>query len=161
MSALSPSQWRLVFKKYLDVMKPGGYLQLFEFDYSQEGLSVGKWYTRGVEWYLALAEQRGIKPLILKELPTFLEEAGFNILIKDSYCMDFNSQLEQNEPFPGAAAHSYKETSRAICSASLKGGIVTKGEWQEYNEGIETEWETSDRSKWVHKCGVIVAQVWI
>jgi hypothetical protein len=161
MSALSPSQWRLALKRFMDLLKPGGYLQLFEFDYSQESLSVGKWYQRSVEWYIILAEKKGIKPLIIEELPVFLKEIGFNILSKEYYHTDFNSAMLEEEPFPGAAAHSYKETSRAICSESLKTGIVTQDEWQEYDEGIETEWETSDRTKWVHRCGIIVAQVWV
>jgi hypothetical protein len=160
--ALDLDQWRLVLKNYFDALKPGGYLQLFEFDttlHDDNLLKRGPWWMFAFEKGAEIAEKKGIKHDFAKDLPSIVEQVGFQIVSNEEAYMDFNHVPAEPEPVPGAAALWHKFGAYAFSQKARELGSINQEEWSRFEEGIENEWETSDRSQWRMRAFVIVAQV--
>ena len=81
MLAFTPVQWRQVLQHYFDVLKPGGYIQLFEFDADHRKL--GPLYMWAAGKSKELAKKRNIDVQIAGKLSGMLAECGYQMLIKE------------------------------------------------------------------------------
>jgi SAM-dependent methyltransferase len=153
-------QWKIALRNYFDVLKPGGYLQLYELDCrSKETWNLGPWALAGYKPGLALAAQRGIKPEIVEDLPVFLQDVGFQVVSQDSYLLDWSHKASDDEPFPGVVKYWYEDTARVSCSKARELGLMTEEEFQRFEEGVKDEWESSDKTDWRFTSAVIIARV--
>jgi ubiquinone/menaquinone biosynthesis C-methylase UbiE len=99
--AWAVDQWQIALKNYFSVLKPGGYLQLWESDLSsKEKWCLGPWARLGVRHVFELAAKRGMKPDIVPDLPGFLQAAGFEVISQNFCPLDFSFKPSQPEPFP-------------------------------------------------------------
>jgi SAM-dependent methyltransferase len=158
--AWTPDNWRNVLKSYFEVLKPGGYIQLWEVDTrSRDIFNLGPWFNFGADWGLELTKRRGIKHDIIDDLPKLLEEAAFAVSSKEPYDIDFSHGLTQPEPFPGALEFWYKQLPHSLCISGREQGLIGDKEWKEFEEGLKDEFQLADKSKFAFRAWVIVAQV--
>lgn len=159
--AWTEAEWMQVLKSYLTVLKPGGYIQLWELDLtSRLHWDMGKWHHVAADWGLALAAHRGIKPIeSVLHLPSYLNQAGFEVVSDEAVDLDFTHRPTEPEPAPDPLAKWYKNTAYAICVKAHELGIMSEDKWRAFEEGIEEEWETNDRTKWALRARVLVARV--
>jgi hypothetical protein len=105
-----------------------------------------------------MTKQRGIKNDIIEDLPGLLTEAGFNVVAKNPYDIDFDYNAGQPEPFVGAQEYWYKSTPYALSSAARELGLMNELDWQKFEDGIKDEYQLVDKSKLVMRAWVLVAQ---
>jgi SAM-dependent methyltransferase len=159
-SGWTPKNWRSVFQSYFEVLKPGGYLQLWEMDTrSKETWDFGPWYHTSCSWGFELGRERGVKHEIIEDLADFLKEAGFIVAAKDPFHIDFTHQPTEPEPVPDTANWWYTNTSRALATRAYELGRVSEQEWEQYQAGIKDEFRLADKSKLFFQSWVIIAQV--
>jgi hypothetical protein len=158
--AFTQEQWEFVLESYFDILKPGGYLQLWEADTStRQGWDWGPWAHVGFKHAEQLALMRNINHGIAPELPRLLKAQGFEIISVKMHNMNFNCVSTEPEPFPDAASYWYRNTMRGVCQKAYELGLMNGEDFQKFEHGIRDEWGTSDRGGWKYIGCVIVAQV--
>ena len=135
-AAFTSEQWRKVLGDYFKLLKPGGYLQLLEFD--SQNIKYGPWGTWARRWFFELSRKRNINLNIAADLPRLLEELGFTLISRDKREPTFPT-IYRNEPMPNAFAQWYINTCSALSSKARQLYLGTQEEWAEFQQGIKKE----------------------
>lgn len=158
--AWTPTNWIQVLQSYFSVLKPGGYLQLWEIDMTEpEFYNLGHCYKVGAKYGRQLTEKRGIKPDVAKDLPTYLAQTGYEVVSNEAFDFDFSHVPKEPEPIPGTLGTWYRDTSYAICRKPYELGMMSQEEWDAFEEGIKDEWEKSDKKDWKFRARLFLAKV--
>jgi SAM-dependent methyltransferase len=160
LNAFTPEDWRRVLKNYYNVLKPGGYLQMWETDLRRnETWNYGHWFHEASAWGFEMSRERGVKLGIIEDIPEFLEDAGFALVIKEPHWVDFTYQPTEPEPYPDTANLYYTSTARAMAARPYELGRVSKEDWEKFDAGIKDEFRLADKLKLGLQAWVFVAQV--
>lgn len=149
-AALTAPQWSSLLRNYLDILKPGGWIQICELDPSRNRHIMGPYWSKAVDWAFQLAKSRQIDFEIVQELPRLLKEAGFEVMIAEE--KDFSS--DNGDMLK--ASQWYIDTGLAI-SARACGTIIKEDEWTEFKQGLLEESHHWKIHNW--KGCLVVAQV--
>ena len=146
LSVFTMGQWRQVLQDLFKVLKPGGYLQLLEFDIAN--VEFRRWAEYALMWTRKFAEQRGINIDIVQDLPTLLTETGFVVVQRESR----NPRYAQNhtkEPVPHAGARWYVDTmGGSVVRKGHELGLIGDDDFNNHQAGIREEAQTySDNDK--------------
>ena len=154
-AAYTTEQWRQVLREYYDLLKPGGYIQLLEFDFAH--MDSGPWQIWGKDWCTKLAGRRNINLFIAQELVTLLGETGFTVVRRDERHPRFtDTSVEQ--PYPNAISDWYFNTVTAGCVKGHELGMISGEEWHSFQTGLKEE-SKNLKSEYEFKAVMIVARV--
>jgi SAM-dependent methyltransferase len=155
--AFTNAQWEALLRNHLDILKPGGYLQLFEFDV--ENLDIGPAFNWAREWAFKLAAKAGVDVSIASKLPALLKKCGYEIVSTDMKGLTFPKDAVHGEPFHGAMKSWYVDTGMAVCRKGLDLGLIPEAEYAQKREEMDTEFEAIRGQDTGFKAVVIIARV--
>ena len=135
--AFPAEQWKSVLKGYYDSIKPGGYIQLEEFEPAEA--KMGPHMETLKRLIQEISVPRGIHPeSIAKDVHKWLEEAGFVDIQVERVYMPFVEEIK-NEPVPNAVQLWGKNTVAAIAAPALKMGKISQEDHAELMKGSQEE----------------------
>jgi SAM-dependent methyltransferase len=148
-AAYKKQRWGEVFKRYYQLLKPGGWVQILEPNSFNAGSSRPNSYLRRVRMlYNKVSESRGLDPFIPQVFPKLLRQAGFTEFHLQ-YGGVTSRQLLQKLPEdevqpkweqdPDIIFNWYSETLIGLSSHAVDLGFVTKEEFEELSEGLKAE----------------------
>lgn len=155
--AFTTAQWETLLEHHLDILKPGGYLQLFEFNV--EKLNIGPAFNWARDWAVKLGSKASVDIGIASKLPALLEECGYEIVSTDEKGLTFPKDAVPSEPFPGAMKSWYVDTGMAVCRKGLDLGLIPEAEYAQKREEMDSEFESIRGKDTGFRATVVIARV--
>lgn len=135
--AFPAAQWKAVLKGYFAALKPGGYIQLAEFEPAEARMGAHMETLKRLIQEISVP--RGIHPeSIAKDVEQWLKEVGFEEVKVDRAYLPYMEDIP-NPPVPDAVAAWGKDTVTAVAAPALKMGKISQEEHDEMHRGLMEE----------------------